>query len=257
MKRVMFITVLSVAGLVLTSTGPALGAREVVQAGNLYLSDNGGLVPSKLPKHGSAPVRARIEAGIGTIDGSHPPALQTIDLDVDRTIGIDATGLPVCTLNKIEASSTVTAKRACPGTVVGSGEAEVEVAFPEQAPFTAKGPIVLFNGGVKGGTTTVLVHTYVDVPAPTAIVVAAQVSRIHRARYGLNIKARIPRIAGGAGSVTSFKLSVGRNFTYRGQRHSFLSASCPTGSYATQGQATFSDGTKLGVTHVFPCTPQG
>jgi hypothetical protein len=257
MKRVMFITVLSVVGLVLTSTGPALGAREVVQAGNLYLSDNGGLVPSKLPKHGSAPVRARIEAGIGTVDGSHPPALQTIDLDVDRTIGIDATGLPVCTLDEIRASSTVAARRACPGTVVGSGEAEVEVAFPEQAPFTAKGPIVLFNGGVRGGTTTVLVHTYVDVPAPTAIVVAAQVSRIHRARYGLNIKARIPRIAGGAGSVTSFRLTVGRSFTYRGRRHSFLSAGCPTGSYATQGQATFSDGTKLGVTHVFPCTPQG
>lgn len=257
MKRLTFITVLSIAGLALISTGPALGAREVVQAGNLFLSDNGGLLPSTLPKHGSAPVRARLEAGIGTVDGSHPPALETIDLNIDRTIGIDATGLPVCGLKQITATSTAAAKRICPGTIVGSGEAEVEVAFPEQAPFTAKGPIVLFNGGVRGGTTTVLVHTYVDVPAPTAIVVAAQVSRIHRGRYGLNIKARIPRIAGGAGSVTAFKIIVGRSFSYRGQRRSYLSAGCPTGNYATQGQATFSDGTRLGVTHVFPCTPRG
>lgn len=257
MKRALPITVLIVAGLALTSVGPALGAREVVQAGNLYISDNGGIFPSKLPRHGSAPVRARIEAGIGTLDGSHPPALQKIDLDVDRTIGIDAVGLPVCSVKKIRATSTAAARRACPGTIVGSGEAEVEVAFPEQAPFSAKGPIVLFNGGVRGGTTTVLLHAYVDVPAPTAIVVAAQVSRIHRGRYGLEIKARIPRIAGGAGSVTAFELSVGRSFSYRGERRSYLSAGCPTGSYATQGQATFSDGTRLGVTHVFPCTPRG
>lgn len=257
MKRVMLIAVLTVAGLALISSGPALGAREVVRAGNLYLSDNGGLIPSKLPKHGRAPVRARIEAGIGTLDGSHPPAVQTIDFDVDHTIGIDAVGLPVCTEGRIRATSTVVAKRVCAGAIVGSGEAEVEVAFPEQAPFSARGPIVLFNGGVKGNTTTVLVHAYVDVPAPTAIVVPTQVSRINRGRYGLNIKARIPPIAGGAGSVTGFELTVGRSFAYRGRRHSFLTAGCPTGTYATQGQVTFSDGTRLGVTHVFPCTPRG
>ena len=110
---------------------------------------------------------------------------------------------------------------------------------------------------LRGRTTTVLVHAYVDVPAPTAIVTVAKITRIQRGPFGLHILARIPRIAGGFGSVTSFDLTVGRKFLYKGKRRSYLIASCPSGSYKTQGQVLFSDGTTLGETHVFPCTPKG
>jgi hypothetical protein len=245
------------AGLSLIFAAAALGSREVVRAGNLYLADNGGISPSKLPKHGSAPITARLVGEIGTLDGSHPPALRTVDLDVDGTIGIDAVGLPTCKADQLEARSTADARNACSSAIVGSGKAEVEVAFPEQAPFSAVGPVVLFNGGVHGRTTLVLLHAYVDVPAPTAIVTRATVTRIHRGRFGLQIVAQIPRIAGGAGSVTKFELKIGRTFTYRGKKESFLVASCPTGSWVTKGNVLFDDETKLGLTHVFPCTPEG
>jgi len=241
-------------GLALVLAANASGSREVVRAGNLYLVDNGGIFPSTLPKHGSAPVTALIKGEIGTVDGAHPPALRTVRLDVDKTIDVNAVGLPSCSESRIEASTTTLAKRACRGAVIGSGDAEVAVAFPEQAPFTAKGPVVAFNGGVHGGTTLVLLHAYVAVPAPTAVVARAQLTRIHRGRFGMRIVAEIPEIAGGAGSVTKFDLRVGRKFTYKGERESFLTASCPTGSYMTEGEALFSDGTKLGVTHAFPCT---
>jgi hypothetical protein len=244
-------------GIVLICATTATAGREVVRAGNLYLADNGGISPSKLPKHESAPVSARINGEIGTLDGSHPPALQTIGLDVDKTIQIDAVGLPVCRWGQIEASDTKTAERACASAIVGSGEAEVEVAFPEQPPFSAKGAVVLFNGGVKGDTTLVFVHAYVAVPTPTAVIVAAKITRIHHGRFGLHIAARIPRIAGGSASVTKFQLKVGRAFSYKGKRKSFLTASCPTGHYVTDGEVLFSDGTELGVNHVFPCTSKG
>jgi hypothetical protein len=235
----------------------ASASREVVQVGNLFLADNGGLAPSRLPKLERAPVTARLLGEIGTVDGSHPPALRTVDLDVDRSVRIDALGIPSCRLSQLLARSTTDAKHACPDAIVGSGKAEVEVAFPEQAPFSATGPLVLFNGGVSGGTTTFYLHAYVDVPAPTAIVTTAKVSRIHKGRFGLEVLASIPKIAGGAGSVTKFELKVGRTFTYGGAKRSLLTANCPDGHYETKGQATFSDGTQIGVDHVFPCTSLG
>lgn len=244
-------------GLALVFAAVAFGSREVVRTGNLYLADNGGISPSKLPKRGSAPITARLIGEIGTSDGSHPPALRSVSLEVDKTIGIDAVGLPTCTAQQIEARSSVEAKNACANAIVGSGKAEVEVAFPEQTPFSATGPMIVFNGGVKGKTTTVLLHAYVDVPAPTAIVARATVTRIHRGRFGLQIVAQIPKIAGGAGSVTKFELKIGRRFTDKGQKQSYLVASCPTGSWVTKGNVVFDDGTNLGLTHVFPCIPQG
>jgi hypothetical protein len=133
----------------------------------------------------------------------------------------------------------------------------VEVAFPEQAPFRSTGPVTLFNGGVHGRTTLVLIHAYVDVPAPTAIVTRATVTRIHRDRFGLEIGVRVPRIAGGSGSVTRFDVKVGRRFTYNGRRKSYLVASCPTGIWATKGKALWADQTRIGILHFFPCTPKG
>jgi len=244
-------------GLLLALAAVAPGARQVVRAGNLFLADNGGIFPSTLPRHESVPVSARLEGEIGTLDGTHPPAIESVSLDIDKTIEVDAKGLPTCSYGQIQSRETSAAKRVCGDAILGAGEAEVEVAFPEQAPFSARGPVVLFNGGVHGGTTLVLVHAYVAVPAPTAIVTTAKLTRIDRGRFGLHIDARIPRIAGGAGSVTKFRLGVGRRFVRAGRKVSFLAASCPTGQYVTQGEVEFSDGTRLGETHAFPCTPKG
>jgi hypothetical protein len=244
------------AVLALIVAASASAKPEVAQVGNLFLSDNGGILPSKLPRHKQVPISGYINAQIGTVDGSHPPAIESVNVDFDRTIQLNAEGLPVCQASQLVARSTTAAKKACPDAIVGSGEGEVDVAFPEQAPFAATGPITLFNGGVHGATTLLLVHAYVNVPAPTAVIVKVKISKIHRGRFGLRAEARIPPIAGGAGSVTKFKLTIGRKFTYRGEKKSYLTASCPTGSYYTEGEALFADGTKLGLTHILPCTPE-
>jgi hypothetical protein len=232
----------------------ATGTPEVVRVGNLVLTDDGGISPQQLPKHGSAPITAHIEGAISTVDGGHPPAVQTIDAEIDRTIKLDAVGIPVCHLGQITATSSAAAKQACPDAIVGSGSAEVEVGFPEQAPFRSTGPIVLFNAGVQGKTTKVLLHAYVDVPAPTAVIVPAEVTRINDGRFGLELKAKVPRIAGGAGSATKFRINIGRRFTYKGQRRSFLEAGCPADSWQTKGLVSFADGSELAVHHVFRCT---
>lgn len=258
-RKLVYITAVTAALALLAANAVAgnFNNRKEHCVGNLCVGDNGGISPTKLPRHRFAPATARIIGDISTHDGSHPPALQDLKAEIDRMIRIDAVGLPTCKESQLEASSSATAKRVCGDALIGSGSTEVEVAFPEQAPFRATGPLLLFNGGVHGATTTVFLHAYVDVPAPTAVIVRATVTRIHRGRFGLLLKAHIPKIAGGAGSATAFNLEIGRRYTYKGLRKSFLTASCPTGSWATKGNLLFGDHTRLGFTHVFGCTPEG
>jgi hypothetical protein len=245
------------AGLALIVVASALAKPEVVRVGNLYLRDNGGITPTTLPRHEQVPIAAHLNGIIGTNDGTHPPAIESVIADFDKTIEVNAKGLPVCKEQQLVARSSVAAKKACPDAIVGSGKAEVEVAFPEQAPITAKGPIYLFNGGVHGGATVLYIHTYVNVPAPTAVVATVKITKINRSHFGLHTVSEIPKIAGGAGSVTHFKFSIQRNFTYKGKKESYLTASCPTGRYYTEGKVRFSDGTTLKITHILPCTPKG
>lgn len=255
-KRLIQVTVVA-AGLALLTGAVALAQPEVVRVGTLFLRDNGGISPTKLPKHEPAPISANLNAKIGTTDGSHPPAIRSVNLDFDKTIQVNARGLPSCAERQLVARSTVAAKNACADAIIGSGEGEVEVAFPEQLPFAATGPVVLFNGGVHDGTTLILIHAYVAVPAPTAVIATAKLTRIHQGRYGTHVIARIPPIAGGAGSVTKFKLTIKRSFTYKGKKQSYLTASCPTGHYYTEGEVGFAGSTTLAITHVLPCTPAG
>lgn len=245
------------AVLALLPAAAAFAAPHVLRAGNLFLRDDGGITPSKLPRHGQAPISAFIDAQIGTTDGSHPPAVKTLNIDFDRSIQVNAEGLPACRRGRLEATTTGTAKASCAGAIVGSGAGVVEVAFEEQAPFSAKGPVVLFNGGVRGGTTLLFVHAYVSVPAPTAVVVPVKISRIDRGRYGLHTVSHVPAIAGGAGSVIDFHLQINRRFEHRGRKESFLTAGCPTGTYYTEGKILFADGTLLQGVHPLPCTPSG
>jgi len=257
MSRHLIRAVAIAAGLALIVAASALAKPEVVRVGNLFLRDNGGISPSKLPRHERVPIAAHLNARIGAVDGSHPPAVESVIADFDKSIEVNAGGLPVCSQAQLVARSTADAKKACPDAIVGSGQGEVEVAFPEQAPIDAKGPILLFNGGVHGDTTLLFIHTYVNVPAPTAVVATARITHIHRGHFGLHTVSSIPKIAGGAGSVTGFKLTIDRTFAYKGEKRSYLTAKCPTGVYFAEGKVQFSDGTVLKITHALPCTPMG
>lgn len=242
-------------GLLLLGCTTAVAQPTTFEAGNLVLHDNGSLLPTKLPRSRQAPASAWLKAGITTKDGSHPPAARELVIDFDKNIEVNAQGLPVCKRSQLVSQTTAAAKKACPGAIVGSGDGDVEVAFPEQTPFTATGPIVAFNGGVHGGTTLLFIHAYVAVPTPTAILTTVKITHIDRGRFGLHSVTQIPVITGGAGSVTRFRLKLGRRFTYAGKQQSYLTGSCPTGTYFIDGHAHFSDGTVVHVTHALPCTP--
>lgn len=133
----------------------------------------------------------------------------------------------------------------------------MRVAFPEQAPFTSTGPLVLFNGGVRHGTTTMYIHAYVNVPAPTALVTVVKIKKIHQGHYGTRSIATIPTIAGGSGSLIAFNLSVHRTFRRNGSKQGYLLARCATGRFFAHGTVAFAGGTPIAGTVVRPCAPAG
>lgn len=244
------------AVLALVVTASALARPEVFRVGNLILTDNGGISPAKLPKDKQAPIGATLNASIATADGSPLPAAREVIIDVDKTIHVNAEGLPVCKAGQLEARDTRAARAICGRAIVGSGSGLVEIGFPEQRPIIVSSPLTIFNGGVKGGRTTLFIHAFITVPVPAAIVTPVEITPIHQGHYGIHTVSKIPVIAGGAGSVSEFKLQIKRKFTYRGKKKSLLTASCPTGHYLTKGHVLFDDGTLIEVTHAFPCTPK-
>lgn len=244
------------AALALIIVASALAKTEVTRVGNLIIMDNGEISPSKLPRDRQVPVAATLNASVATADGSHLPAAREIVIDIDKTIHVNANGLPLCRAGQLEARDTKAARRICGNAIVGRGTGLAEIGFPEQEPIMVSSPLTMFNGGVKGGKTTLFVHAFITVPVPAAIVTRVEITPINSGHYGLHTVSKIPVIAGGAGSVKKFKLKIDRKFTYRGKKRSYLTASCQTGRYFTKGHVLFDEGTLIKFTHILPCTPK-
>jgi len=226
----------------------------IIKEGNLELILNGGFKPTKLPKNKLAPIHLKIEGAINTLDGSHPSPLTEVIVETDKNGTINAKGLAKCTAGKLAARTTKAAEKACPKAIVGEGNTDVEIAFPEQKPFIIHSKLLAFNGGVSGGKTTIYIHAFLSNPVSAAVVTTVKVSRIHNGRYGTKSVATIPPIAG-EGAVRKFQLEFFRMFTYKGKKQSYLLAKCPDGKLQVHWDAIFRDGTDSPGIFRRPCTP--
>ncbi len=237
--------------LIVAAMAGIAGAEKPVHVivGELELTFNGGFRPKALPKNKLAPITFNISGDIKEKNGEHPPALTEFILETDKNGVIDVKGVPTCTSGKLQSTNTHQAEVACGPAIIGTGHATAEIAFPDQPPVNANSKILAINGGFRGGVTTLYIHAYITVPVPAAIVSTVKVTKIHKGRYGLLSVTTIPKIAGGAGSVTHFDLKI--------DRHHVLSAKCPDGKLVARGSALFSDGTKASAGVVRPCTPKG
>jgi hypothetical protein len=221
--------------------------------GNLCFEANGGFSPKALPKNKLAPIALTAEGKIYNSDGTHPPALKEVLVETDKNGAVNVKGYPTCTSGKLQSQDTSHARAICKSSIIGSGKTGVEIAFPESKVVPVKSDLIVFNGGTKGGTTTLYIHAYITVPVPAAIVTTVKIKKIKKGRYGLLSVASVPKIAGGSGSVTSFSLKIDKKFTYKGKKVSVLTAKCPDGKLQAKATAIFSDGTKAAAEFVRTC----
>lgn len=264
MRRNLLLMLSVAAMLALVVAGLAGAASTKIRAGNLVLTFGGAAVPSKLPKTKYVPGKAIIFGKIATSDGTHPSALREAVVDIDKDVKINVKGLPVCKASQLTARNTSAAKRVCGKTTIGTGIAHAEIAFPEQKPIVVASPITVFNGGGNASKSKLLIHTFITVPVPAAIV--TQVT-IKKRGTGIHAVAKVPVIAGGSGSAIDYRFKLGRNYRYKGKKTSYAMGRCPDGVFKTKTPKTLFKNearvpgvpaqTVLKGSLAIPCTPKG
>jgi hypothetical protein len=249
-RRLLIPLLLILAGLL----GTGLAQAELSQSGNVRISFSGDFSPHALPRDRLAPVSIDVRGAIGTTDGSHPPAVRKIEIAINRHGLLSTQGLPACSSPLLQSTSTETALKRCRPALVGRGSFGANVAFPSATPVLATGKLLAFYGK-SNGKQALLLHLYATAPVRATFVLPLTISHNGNQLFGTVLSAKIPTLAGGIGSVTKIDLRIGRDYTYRGQRRSFISASCPAPAGFTgasfslaRGSFYFADGKKIETT---------
>lgn len=204
------------------SWAASVRAEKVIEDG-LEVTFNADFAPRVLPRHQPAPVKVKIHGRIATTDGSHPPPLRWLEVALNRNGRLYTKGLPVCTAPILQSTSTETAHERCHPALVGRGSFRAEVTLGREIP--TGGKILAFNSR-RDGKQALLLHLFAGVPVRFTLVVPLTIGHREEGQFGTILRAKIPRLGGGLGSVTEIDLSIGRRYSFGGKRRSYVSAAC-------------------------------
>jgi hypothetical protein len=209
--------------LVLSAAAAARG--EIFQKGSLRVTFDTRLLPRALPRERLAPVTVKLDGAVSTVDSTRPPQLRELSLAFNRAGRITVEGLPRCTAAELQQTSSEAALAACRSALVGHGRFGAAVDFPDAPQIPAQGRVLVFNSRIKG-RPAMLLHLYGSSPVRAAFVLPFLIDRSRSGELGTLFSTRIPQLASDLGYVTDIELSIGRTYRYRGERRSFISASC-------------------------------
>lgn len=198
---------------------------EIRQVGNLRVKLGAEYTPHTLPRLQPAPISVEVAGAISTTDGSHPPALRRLELSVNRNGRISTAGLPICTSAQLQSTTTEQALARCRGARVGRGNFRAQLAFGGEGDIPATGHIVAFNSRLKG-KPALLLHLFIGVPVRVTMIIPIAIGHRRERQFGTVLRAQIPKLGGGLGSVTEIDLKLGRRYSFNGKRRSYLSAAC-------------------------------
>lgn len=201
-------------------------SAELVQKGTVRVALSGSLSPKRLPRHGTAPISVSIGGRISSTTPGGPPQLKEVSFAFNRAGKLDLGGLPRCRLGHISPSTTGEALLACRPSLVGEGHFSANVRFPEQSPFPSEGKVLAFNGVLRG-KATIFAHVYGTKPVPTSYVLPLEIAKKGKGAFSTVLHASLPQATGEWGYVTGLNLKLGRTYSSKGKKRSFLSAGCP------------------------------
>jgi hypothetical protein len=255
MKRLLLPAITLLAALAGGYAGIAVAAGDTaVPIDTLVVTIDGssGLTPKLLSRSAYTPVGLTVAGSIRDLDPAEPqpPPLKEVLLDV-KNLAADTRGYPVCSGGMRDFRSAQDVEHACGNSIVGVGTTTLSIKFPEEEAMVATIPLLVFNGGSVGGTTTLYIYAYLTQPITTAIVIPI---KIEKAGNGVKSVATVPKIANGAGSVTDFALKIDKKFTYKGKKHSVLSAKCVGGKSRVHVVSKFYDGSEVAADVLRTCT---
>jgi hypothetical protein len=244
--------------LLLTAIGALAGiARaEVIQSGDVRVIFHADFSPKVLPRERPAPISLALDGRISTTNGSHPPALQRLRVELNSAGKIETSGLPSCPTSLLQSTSSALALDRCRRALVGEGTFVAQLPVANQ--LLVDGRALVFNGTVRG-RPGMLIHIYISDPIKLTLVIPIRISR-QGGEFGTVLTTKVPRLAGGSASITELSLKIGRRFTVGGERRSYLSAACaapagfPGATFAfARGTFSFSGGSRMHTTLVRDC----
>lgn len=254
-------TLLAIAALGAMLIGTAAQA-ELIQNGNIRIAVSGEIIPRGLPRSHPAPIKVLMGASISTTDKSTPPELNQIILDINRHGTMQTSGLPTCSLAKLESVSAATAQRACAGALVGHGNVSTRIVLPGQGPFATRGGLLAFNGRYHG-QQAIFAQVSNGQPLPFTYVIRFLIKHT-KGTFGIALLGTVPPIASRYGYIAGINLALKRLYSAHGAQRSFLSADCPAlkgfpGAVFPFAKASFAfaDGRTLTTTLTRQCTARG
>ena len=167
-KLMLALAIAAVASLGVAAVASAVSTT--LRAGNLIVTFGGNTSPKKLPRHKYVPVTTHIFGKIKTSDGTHPVGLQGSGCEHRQGREDQRQGLPGLQGRPARGARHQGREARLRQDDPRRRQGRREIAFPEQKPIKVPSPLLVFNGGEHGGKVTLLIHTFITVPAPTAIV---------------------------------------------------------------------------------------
>ncbi len=203
--------------------GVTASQAAVIQEGTLRVKFDADFDPHSLPRQDPAPVQIKISGSIQTTDGSHPPALRWLEVELNRNGQLTTAGLPVCSAPRLQSTTSSQALARCRPALIGHGNFRAVVALEGDVP--TGGKILAFNSRLDG-KPALLLHFFAGVPARFTLVVPLRIVHMGKGEFGTLLRTRVPRLAGGLASITQIDLTVGRRYSFRGKRRSYVAAAC-------------------------------
>jgi hypothetical protein len=198
---------------------------DTVRKDGIQVHFDAALTPKALPRSRPEPIHVGFSAKLAPTNGAPPPQLRSVTVAINRNGLLDPSGLPICQFKEIQPTTSGDALAACGRSLVGEGRFSAKILIPDQATYPSAGKILAFNGSYKGHPA-VLAHVYGTEPVPTSFTLPFLIGRT-KGTFGTVLRASLAEATGNSGYVTGLSMRLGAVFTAHGQRHSYLSASCP------------------------------
>jgi len=208
-----------------------IATAATIQDGGLRITVLSQIMPYALPRAKPAPIAVFVAGHLQNAKGGIPPQLQELTIDVNRHGLLQSRGLPACGIESVQPATTSRALSSCGDALIGSGQFWANIVLPDQGAYRTQGRLLIFNGR-KNGRPVILTHIYTSHPFNSSFVIPFSIRHIHKGPYGTELHASLPQALGDWGYLDRIKLTLKREYTFKGKRLSYFNASCPAGKGA-------------------------
>lgn len=211
---------------VLLLIGSGLAAAVTIQKDGLRITVLAQVKPNKLLRSKPTPIAVFVAGHLQMADGSIPPQLRELRIDVNRHGLLQSRGLAVCRIPQVQPASTRRALADCREALIGSGRFWADIVLPDQGAYPTQGRLLIFNGR-EGGKPVILAHIFTSHPFNSSFVIPFSMRHLDKGPYGTELRASLPEALGEWGYLNRIKLTLRREYAFKGKTLSYFNAACP------------------------------